>query len=232
MTSTTLLAAKGTELLDQPDADPDLVRINLRDISRVNRWLGGRHALSVGSRRALSAVPPGTHLTLLDIGTGSGDLPAYCRAWGHRRGLTIRTLGLERVPAAAVVAAESGLATFVGCASALPIKTKSVDVVLISQVVHHFRRAAAVNLLRACDSFARRAVIMVDLERSSVAKAAFRVASSLMRFAPVTRADGLISIDRGLTRDTARALLAEAGVEGDVRSVTPYRLVATWAPHS
>lgn len=222
--------ASGTELLDQPDADPDLVRINLRDIARANRWLGGRHALSVGLRRALHDVAPGTRLTLLDVGTASGDLPSYCSTWGARRGLTFTSVGLERVPAAARVAAEDGLGAFVGCASALPIGPKSVDVVLISQVVHHFAHDEAISLLRASDTVARRAVIVVDLERSKMAKAAFRIACRVLRFAPVSRLDGLTSIDRGLTTDTARALFADAGIAANIDEVAPYRVIATWSP--
>jgi len=228
LNASSLLAKEGRELLDLPDADPDLVRLNLQDIAQANRWLGGRRALSVGLHTVLDRTPSGTHLTLLDIGTGSGDLPAFCRSWGARRGIDITTLGLDRIPSAAKMASANGLGTVVGCAGAFPIRPKSVDVVLISQVVHHFHRAAAVDLLRACDSFARRAVVVVELARSTMAKAAFRLAARLMRFEEVTVADGLTSIDRGYTTDSAQALLTEAGIVGNVQQVVPYRLVMTW----
>lgn len=225
-----LIAAHGRELLDHPDADPRLVRRNLADLVKANRWLGGRRALSLGLRRTLGHLPAGTRLTLLDIGTGSGDLPAYCRTWARARGLTINPVGLERIPAAARVAAGSGLATFIGCASAFPVRPKSVDIVLVSQVVHHFNRDAAVELLRWCDRFARRAVIMVDLRRSRMAAAGFKIGSRILGFAPVTIDDGLTSIERGLTTNEARAMLADAGVSAVVTRVAPYRLIATWSP--
>lgn len=227
-----ILATHGSELLDQPDADPQLVRRNLVDIAKANRWLGGRRALSLGLRQSLRDVPKGTRLTLLDIGTGSGDLPGHCRTWSRTRGLSIRSVGLERIPAAARVAAEGGLATFVGCASAFPIRSKSVDIVLVSQVVHHFNRDAGVELLRRCDRFARRAVIMVELLRSRMAAAAYQVASRVLGFAPVTIDDGLTSIRRGLTADEVRAMLNQAGVSGTVTRVAPYRLIATWTPRT
>lgn len=226
----TLINPHGSELLDRPDADPHLVRRNLADLSKANRWLGGRRALSLGLRRTLGDLSRGTRLTLLDIGTGSGDLPAYCHTWGLTRGLTITPVGLERVPAAAKIAAGNGLPTLIGCASAFPIRSKSVDVVLVSQVVHHFTRDAAVELLGECDRFARQAVIMVELTRSNVAAAAFQVASRILGFDHTTIEDGLTSIERGLTKMEARSLLSDAGVPATVTAVAPYRLIATWAP--
>jgi len=139
-------------------------------------------------------------------------------------------MGLERIPAAARIAAGGGLATFIGCASAFPVRPKSVDIVLVSQVVHHFHRDAAVELLRWCDRFARRAVIMVELVRSRMAAAAFQVGSRALGFDPMTIEDGLTSIERGLTASEVRNLLSDAGVSGRVTRVAPYRLIATWTP--
>ena len=228
--SESIIASHGSELLDHPDADPREVRRNLADLAKANRWLGGRRALALGLRRTLADIPRGTRLTLLDIGTGSGDLPAYCRSWGRTRGLTIDPVGLERVPAAARIAAGNGLATFIGCATAFPVRSKSVDIVLVSQVVHHFNRDAAAELLGWCDRFARRAVIMVELRRSRMAAAAFQVGSRMLGFHPITIQDGLTSIERGLTASEARHLLSDAGVVATVTPVAPYRLIATWTP--
>ncbi len=228
MTATTPLLNEGTELLDRPDADAGLVRTNLKDLVLANRWLGGHRALAVALGDLLGNTPPGTRLTLLDVGTGAGDLPAYCRRWAARRGIEIRPVGLERVPAAAAVAAATGLATFVASAEAIPMRPGSVDVVLLSQVVHHFHPEFAVEVLSACDALARYGVVVVDLARSRIATAAFRLAAPALGFAAVTVADGLTSIDRGLSVSALSTLLARAGIEGRVRAVAPYRVVATW----
>ncbi len=225
-----LIADLGAELLDDPEADPELVETNVRNIALANRWLGGRRALHHGLRRALEPVVRGTELTLLDIGTGAGDLPAAVVAWGRRRGLRIVPLGLERVRAAARFAAAQGLPTFMACASAFPLRPKSVDIVLVSQVVHHFHRAAAVELLRDCDRLARKAVIMVDLKRSRVAQVAFWLGAQALGFDPTTVQDGLTSIQRGFTPTEVQDLIESAGVSAEVASVAPYRLVAVWNP--
>lgn len=228
--SRSLMAPGEPELLDSPDAAPQLVSRNLSDIAMANRWLGGRRALSLGLRHALAGATGGTTLGLLDIGTGSGDLPRYCAAWAARRGIALKTVGLERIPAAARVAHSSGMPVFIGCASAVPLAARSVDLVLLSQVVHHFEHSAAVELLRTANQLARRAVIMVDLVRSRAARVAWRTGAGLLGFSPVTMADGLTSIDRGLTLEGAADLMSKAGVRGLIRRVAPFRILAVWKP--
>ena len=70
-------APLGVELLDDPGADPAVVRSSLRHIARSNRWLGGRAALRFGLAMALDSARPGADFSLLDVGTGAGDLPLH-----------------------------------------------------------------------------------------------------------------------------------------------------------
>ena len=124
----------GTELLDDPGANPAHVAESLRNIARANRWFGGASAVRYGLGRSLGTMPPGSALTLADLGTGLGDLPRVAVRWGAARGIRIHPVGLELNRVAARLAAKSGLATAVACAGAPPFRDRSVDVVLVSQV--------------------------------------------------------------------------------------------------
>ncbi|MEO7987152.1 MAG: methyltransferase domain-containing protein [Gemmatimonadales bacterium] len=224
------IAPIGTELLDDPAADPVLAAESLHNITRANRWFGGVWALRHGLRLALGGVLPGATLSLLDLGTGAGDLPLAARAWAARRGITLIPLGLERSPVAARIAHGRGIPCAVGCAGAPPIRDKSVDVVLVSQVAHHLDADSAVRLFRTCDRLARRAVIVSDLRRALPGRLAFWIGARALRFDPVTVADGMTSIRRGYTRRELRGLLAEAGIRATVARRPGYRLVAVWQP--
>jgi len=223
------IAHRGVELLDRPEADPEQVRQNLRHISRANRWFGGHASLRYALRRLLGKQPSGTDVSLLDIGTGAGDLPAAAVAWGRRRGLAIRPIALERLRPAAAVATSRGLPTILGCASALPLRARSVDLVLVSQVLHHFHRDAARDLIAACDRVACVGVMILDLQRTAWAVPAFSLGGRLLRFDPVTLRDGVTSIRRGYTADELDELLRAAGVRATVASRPFSRLVAHWA---
>jgi 2-polyprenyl-3-methyl-5-hydroxy-6-metoxy-1,4-benzoquinol methylase len=220
----------GEELLDDPGADPRIVAESLRNIARANRWFGGSGAVRFGLNRALRDVPPGTTLSLLDLGTGLGDLPQVAVRWGARRGIRVTPCGLELNRAAARLAQATGLATAVGCAGAPPVRDKSVDVVLVSQVAHHLTNESIVLLFRTCDRLARRAVIIADLRRHPLAPASFWCGARLLRFDSVTRADGMTSLRRGFREDELVKLLRDAGVRGQVERRRGFRLVATWVP--
>ena len=220
----------GTELLDDPGANPAHVAESLRNIARANRWFGGASAVRYGLGRSLGTMPPGSALTLADLGTGLGDLPRVAVRWGAARGIRIHPVGLELNRVAARLAARSGLATAVACAGAPPFRDRSVDVVLVSQVAHHLSSRSVVDLLRTCDRLARRAVIVADLRRSRLATSAFWSGARLLGFDEVTVADGMTSIRRGFSRRELLDLLARAGISGRVDRRPGFRLVATWSP--
>ena len=218
--------AVGVELLDDPAADPAVVRSSLGHIARSNRWLGGRAAMRSGLAMALGSADSAESLTLLDVGTGAGDLPLDAVRWGRRRGFRIRPLGLDRSFTAAMLARESGIHTVVGCAGTLPVRSRSVDIVLVSQVVHHLRQDAAIQLLKESHRIARRALIVTDLERARLALAGFWVVSRVLQFDAATRADGITSVRRGYTLGEFRELFRLAGIAATTFRRPGYRLVA------
>ena len=221
-------ALAGRELLDDPRADPAQVAESLRNIERSNRWFGGRSAVRWALDRVLDRPAPGSRYTLLDVGTGSGDLPLDLARVARRRGVVLLPVGLDLNPTAARLARRAGVPTILGCVSALPVRDRSVDIVTMSQVIHHLDEDQAVALLRAADRVARRAVIVADLERSALAGAAFRIGALALRFDASTRADGITSIARGFSPGGLAALCRQAGVPATVHRRPYFRLVALW----
>jgi hypothetical protein len=215
----------GAELLDDPHADPAAVEASLRNIARANRWFGGAAAVRFGLNRTLGSRASGRVLSLLDLGTGLGDLPRVAVEWGATRGIRIIPMGLELNRVAAHLARRAGLPLAVGCAGAL-------DVVLVSQVAHHLTADSVVRLLRTSDRLARQAVIVADLRRGPLAAPAFWCGARVLSFDRITLADGMTSLRRGFSRRELQTLMAEAGVEGQVAHRPGFRLVATWRPQT
>jgi SAM-dependent methyltransferase len=221
---------RGTETLDDPGTDPALALRSLRDVSLANRLFGGRRAVLQEVGRVLreqrlrgEAPPP---LRLLDIGTGTGDIP---RAAQQLAPLT--TIGIELIPALAYAAREACTYTLAADALSLPFADHSIDIVTCSQVLHHFHGAEADRLLQECTRVARTAVIVSDLRRSWVAVAGLWVASFLLRFHPVSRHDGIVSILRGFTCHELQQQV-ERATNCQVRThrAPGFRVVAVWSP--
>src|SRR3954451_9568305 len=84
------------ELLNMPGTVPaGTLAHNLRDIRRVNRFAGGTAVVLRHMPELLADVPRGTSITLLDIATGSGDIPRALVRWGRRKGFDVRVLATD-----------------------------------------------------------------------------------------------------------------------------------------
>ena len=128
----------------------------------------------------------------------------------------------------AQLARDAGLPMILGCAGTLPIKPRSVDIVVLSQVAHHLHGDAVIRMARELTRVARVGVVLADLRRSRLAMIGFWFGSRMLRFDPATRADGLTSVRRSYTRMELKTLLSRAGLDAKVEQRPGFRLVATW----
>ena len=227
----------GTEVLDDPRADPVAVGRALRDIARFNTLFGGTRAvvreLEPLFRAEGDRVGRATW-TLLDVGTGLGDIPRAAARVARRHGITLRlvTVELNRAAARLAPAADGDvpLAMVVADGGALPLRARSVDVVVASQVLHHLPRQTCVRWITAFDHLARRAVVLADLRRSRIAMAGVWAASIGLALSGVTRRDAVLSLRRGYTRKEFQGMLEESGIGAVARERPGFRIVAAWSP--
>ena len=221
---------RGVEIIDDPGLDAATIVRSLRDVARSNALFGGRRAVLLALEPTFRAAA-GAALTLLDVGTGVGDIPWHARRLATRHGVRLRTVGVElNEPLARASAARTDLSVRAD-AFALPLADRAVDVVTCSQVLHHFAEPDAARLVRELTRVARRQVVVSDLRRSWLAAGGFWLASFPLRFHPVTRHDGVVSVLRGFTPGELRGLVGAAvGRPAAVRRRLGWRVVASWAP--
>jgi SAM-dependent methyltransferase len=205
------------ELLDEGVAEGETLR-SLADLRFVNRWLGNRGALLHAVR---PHMPPGGRL--LDVGCGSGDVPAFLRARlpgaPSAVGLDVKVVHVRAVPAP--------VRPVVGDVRRLPFADGSFDVVTASLFLHHFDAPELPGLLVGLHRLARRALVVNDLHRAPVPFLFGRLAFPVLFRSRVSVEDGLLSIRRGFRADELRAAFAAAGLSPvSIRRSWPYRLLA------
>jgi SAM-dependent methyltransferase len=206
------------ELLEEAALDPAELADNFRDIRRVNRLLGGTSTVLRHLPRLLDLVPdPGKPASILDLATGSADIPISIARWAQstKRALTIvasdsseEILTLAREHAGGHP--NISLARYDARAVALP--DKQFDVVLCSLALHHFGPDDAVQVLREMDRLARTGFILNDLRRGRAGYAAAWVAAHLTTRNRLTRHDAPLSVLRAYTPVELDGLLRRAGI--------------------
>jgi SAM-dependent methyltransferase len=220
---------RGIELLDDPAVSPEIMERSMLDVERANVIFGGRRSVLSELEPAIADLSGSA--TLLDVGTGTADIPLAARALAAKRGVTLRTIGLDiseplvrhhRMRHDAAVRAD---------ALRLPFRDRSVDIVMCSQVLHHFREPQAATLIGEMNRVARVRVVISDLRRSWVAAGGLWVASFMLGFHSVSRHDGVVSIMRGFVPGELAALVASVTAQQpSVRRRSGFRVTTSWKP--
>ena len=218
--------AAGPEILDGDDVGADVFAAVMDDLASVSRVMLA-HAPTIGFlQRATRHLPRGSEISILDVGSGEGDLLRRIRRWADARGLRARLHGLdlnprseaaarERTPEAMAIAYETG--DVFDC-------RRQVDFVVSSLFTHHLDDGQVIRFLRWMDGHARLGWFINDLHRHPLAYHGFGVAARLARWHRIVRLDGQTSVSRGFRPREWRDLLHRAGVRGRLHWRPIFRL--------
>ena len=221
---------RGVEKLDIPGVPGSIVKRSLADVARANALFGGTRAVLAELRPVLAAAPERS-LTLLDVGTGAADIPLAARRVAFRRGIDLTVIGADNSIPLAVHASRRVNCSVAADALALPFADRSVDIVVCSQLLHHFTEREIGSVLRELQRVARLRVIVSDLRRSWLAAAGIWLASFPLRFHPISRHDGVLSVLRGFTAAELSAHVVRAtGTVPAVSRRLGWRVTASWTP--
>jgi len=221
------------EWMDRPDNVPAELEGALEDIRSVNRFLGGSKAIVDAVRPHLAAAPDDIALTILDVGTGSADLPIDLVAESRRLGRRVRIVAVDRDPVTLAYARRRTAATpeieiVARDAGALDFPAATFDIVTASLFLHHFAHDEAARLVRGFRRVARRAVFVNDLERHVLPWAFIALAARVTRRHAMFVHDAPLSVLRGFTVEELARIATDAGsTEATVERRWPYRLLMT-----
>ena len=234
------------EMMDLPGQPRDMLEDDLRNLRVINRLLGNYRSV-VRGLNSLVGTQKIDCFSLLDVGTGSGDIPARITDWARQRGIKSSIVALEPEPVTAQVAAtltnppfipllqrgnegdflRCGITVVRGDGMAPPFHAASFDFVLASQLLHHFSEEQIIRLLRVWSPLARRAIIVSDLVRHPLAYYGIRLLTKCFTRNAMTRTDAPLSVARAFTLAEWRRLLREADVGPfQIFSVFPFRVMA------
>lgn len=217
------------ELLDGDAYAPEELAENLREIRLINRWLGWS-GITLRLIESLVEEAGLTRFSLLDVATGSGDLPLALLGRARRRGWATELHALDYSTEVLAVARRhlngAPVELHAGDARALPFPDHSIDLVVCALSLHHFAPDAAARVLSELARVARRGWLLVDLERSLPAYIGALALRLLLR-SRLTRHDAPASVLRAYTLPELREILRQAGLpDAQAASHFPFRLVA------
>ena len=158
---------------------------------------------------------PGVRIHIVDLATGSGDIPRLIANYAREVGARVEIDALDRQPATLEVATKlSAGYPEIHYREADILKWHSVgtyDVVLCTLALHHFSDDDAVSVLRRCRELSRRFVLVSDLRRGLLLRVGVHLLTVLIFREPMTRYDARLSAVRAFSFTEMRDLALRAG---------------------
>jgi 2-polyprenyl-3-methyl-5-hydroxy-6-metoxy-1,4-benzoquinol methylase len=200
------------ELMDRPQPVTAELVSDLRNLRQFNHYFGSYALIAHFLRRW---IRPGAQLRVLDLATGSGDIPRLVIDHAREIGATITVEAVDQ---------QSSTLEIAGGLSAdypeIDFKQSDVlffgedgqyDIVLCSLALHHFDEAAAVRLLERCRHLSRKFVLVSDLRRGFLATVGVYLLTALIYRASMTRTDARLSAARAFSFREFGSLAERAG---------------------
>ena len=224
------------ELMDDPSIDPDVHRAALRGLARVNTISDAATPIARAIREELlSGTEVPDRLSILDVATGSGDLPVRLARLLETPGCALDLHACDISETALTTTRErserSGVPITTHAVDILKAPLPEVDVVTCALFMHHLTEDDAVHALTAMARAARRLLVVSDLRRSRAGLMMAAVATRLFTRSRIVHVDAVRSVQGSFTMSELQGLADDAGLAtATVRPIRPARMLLCWKP--
>lgn len=211
------------ELMDADDLDAATYAAVVHDLAKVN-------TITMARRPTLAFLGklPKRPVRILDVGYGDGDMLRRIAKWAAGFGQEVELVGIDLNPRSEAAAREStppDLKIDYRTGDYADLSGEPWDVIISSLVAHHMTHDQLIAFLRFMDLHAKSGWFINDLHRHGFAYWGFPLLATLMRWHPIVRHDGQLSIARSFRPAEWPPILKEAGIEGaTVARRFPFRL--------
>jgi SAM-dependent methyltransferase len=223
------------ELLDVPgEANEHDLQQTLRDIRRANIFGLGTWVVTHHLDELLRDIPRNRPLRILDLATGSADIPEELCRWADREGRSISITAPDISPEILNVARQrilnAGFADrvqFLTCdATSTPFADGDFDVVVCSLALHHLDVNSARLALGEMARLSKVGFIVNDVYRSQGAWLMARFLTLVATTNRLTRHDGPASVYRAFTPAEVGRIAQDVSADVTVHTHPFWRMAA------
>lgn len=217
------------EIMDRPQPVSAELERDLENIGEFNRWFGSYALIALFLSRW---VKPGSNLRIVDLATGSGDIPRLVAEYGRKIGAELKIDALDQQSATLEIAkklsADYAEINFVEGNILQWNPSEPYDLVMCTLALHHFSENDAVRVLERCRDFSRKFVLVSDLRRGFFLTAGVWFLTEIAFREPMTKYDARLSAARAFSFSEMHQLAQRAGWKNFGHKTFPFARQAIW----
>ena len=200
------------EMMDRPQPVSAELDRDLERLRQLNRWFGS-HRLVLNFMRRW--IKPHTRTRIVDLATGSGDIPRLIANYARGIGAQVEIDALDRQSATLEIARKlSSSYPEIHYREANILEwnfVKTYDIALCTLALHHFSDEDAVRVLQRCRDLSRKYILVSDLRRGLLLQTGVYLLTATIFREPMTRHDARLSAARSFSFGEMRNLALRAG---------------------
>lgn len=199
----------------------DTEKVSEEDFARCLQDLELINIASMGYRPTLNwmerAIGRRKRLTIVDVGSGRGDMLRKIRWWADKRGLEVELFGIDLNPlsniAALAATPDDHEITYITGDAFSWRENKHVDLVISSLFAHHLSDEELVRFFAWMEGRAALGWFINDLHRHWLPYHGLKTAFNLLPVHRFVRHDGPVSVRRAFVASDFRAIAGAAGID-------------------
>lgn len=190
--------------MDDPTVDSIALQKALREVTLVNRVLGGNRITTRGLYYFFKNYPQ-DHYKIADMGCGDGATLRTVADFCRKHKLSVSLVGYDLNPKSIELARLQStdypeIKFEVQDILKLNPERSSFDIIISVLTMHHFSDIEIEQFVNVFFKLSKLGVVINDLQRSRLAYFLFKGFSKVFMRSPIARYDGLVSIKRAFTK--------------------------------
>ncbi|GIP19308.1 hypothetical protein J40TS1_49500 [Paenibacillus montaniterrae] len=197
------------ELMDDFSMGGAELREALQQLRLINRIFQAAGPMKYGVQQLWQEAGKPTHLTILDIGAGSGDVNRLLLRWASANGIDMKLTLADRTEEACEEARQlfrnEARVEVVQC-DLFELPPDSFDIVTGTQFVHHFSQEELPEVARSMLRASKTGIVINDIHRHWIPWSAVWLTAHLISTNRYIRHDAPLSVAKGFRAEDWRNL--------------------------